>query len=86
MNPFRKHDGKQNWRMTLAFLLAGEDLHDWRSKHNRIVAKMATSLAIGEAVKKLNSDEAFDIVYSYGDGGAEDVIAGLINLVKGEQK
>lgn len=34
-------------------------------------------------IELLGSDEAFDIIYSYGDGGADEVAAGLINLIKG---
>lgn len=34
-------------------------------------------------IQILCSDGAFDVIYSYGDGGADEVGAGLINLIKG---
>jgi hypothetical protein len=49
------HDAKRNWRTNLAFLIAGKELYDWRSRHSRLVAKMAEGATEARIIKLLKS-------------------------------
>lgn len=60
MRIWANHDAIRNWRTNLAFMIAGKDLYDWRSKHNRIIAKMSGSCATAvenERIIKLLEDD-----------------------------
>ena len=54
-----RHNAKRNWRTNLAFLIAGKDLYDWRSKHNRIVAAMSRSMTEARIIKLLKELDTF---------------------------
>ena len=83
MNIWRRHDARRNWRTNLAFLIAGQDLYDWRSKHNRIVAKMAEGAAQARIIKSVEG-------LAYTDEQGHEMISefksDLIALIKGKQK
>lgn len=75
-----------SWKMKLAFLIAGKELQAWNSKHNRIVARMATSMAEGRIIKLLKEER-----WKFPDGspaGGEVYlpIEQAIALIEGEQK
>jgi hypothetical protein len=43
---------------------------------------MAKQIDFDKLKEILGSDEAFDIVYSYGDGGADEVLYALRQLIE----
>lgn len=73
-----------SWRMKLAFLIAGKELDAWRSKHNRIVAKMATSMTEGRIIKMLEPEVARH--FELGLDASAHYLQQLIGQIKGEQK
>lgn len=72
-----------SWRMKLAFLIAGDELYAWNSRHNRIVSKMMQGYTEERIIKLL---EGLWQKAQGTDLPAVAVLPQAIALIKGEQK
>lgn len=64
--------------MKLAFLIAGNELYAWRSKHNRIVARMMQGYTEARIIKLLEQN-------AEGEYKKVMLTPKLIQLIKGEE-
>ena len=78
---YRSDSAERNWRTNVAFWLAGKEIWAWKSRSNRVVAKMSEAYTTNRNVKLL--EELFDKAEN---AETRRLLAMGIALIKGENK
>lgn len=54
---YRSDSAERNWRTNIAFWLAGKEIWAWKSKSNRMMARMTEAYVTNRIVKYLDDEQ-----------------------------